>query len=149
MTDRDWDAELKKIDRQMESVADKAMLPAPKHATPAAQAAVAEKRRTTSTLGVFARLLLVTLLGVGMLFWPYDARCGIGLAAYLGATAVVAVGGVWSAVWTWRHHSGRAHTLSLLLVVWGLVLAAAEVLPRVGYAVPTAGKPPTWACPAR
>ena len=144
----DWDAQMKKIDRQLESIADEALIPAPKHATPAAQAAVAEQRRTTNSFGVFARLVLVTLLGVAMLFWPYDARCGLGLAAYLAATAVVAVGGLWAAAWTWRHRSGRAHALALLLLLWGIVLAAAEVLPRVGYARPTMERPPIWSCTA-
>jgi hypothetical protein len=145
---KDWDAELKKIDRRLESISDEALLPAPTAATPAAQAVVAEKRRTTNTFGVFARLVLVTILGLAMLAWPYDARCGVGLAAYLAATGVVALGGVWTAVWTWRHRSGRAHTLSLLILLWGIVLAAVEVMPRVGYARPTADRPAEWVCPA-
>lgn len=145
---KDWDAELKKIDTRLERVSDEALLPAPANATPTAQAAVAEKRRATSTFGVFARLVLVTLLGAAMLVWPYDARCGVGLAAYLAATGVVALGGVWTAVWTWRHRSGRAHTLSLLLLLWGIVLAAVEVLPRAGYARPTTERPAAWSCPA-
>ena len=147
MPNRDWDAELKKIDRRLESVADEAMLPTPAAATPAARAAVAEQRRTTNSFGVFARLVLVTLLGLAMLAWPYDVRCGVGLAAYLGATAVVALGGVWTAVWTWRHRAARAHTLSLLIVLWGLVLAAGQVLPRVGYGRATAERPVEWLCP--
>jgi putative flippase GtrA len=92
------------------------------------------------------RLALASALGVGMLFWPYASRCGPGLAAYLGATAAVVVAGGWSARWTWRHRTARAHVLSLLLVLWGLVLAALEVLPRIGYAVPTEAHPATWAC---
>jgi hypothetical protein len=146
MPDRNWDSELKKIDRRLESVSDEALLPAPRDASPAAQARVAEERRSTNTFGVFARLTLSVLLGVGMLFWPYAARCGVGLAAYLGATAAVVAGGVWSSVWTWRHRSGRAHTLALLIIVWGLVLAAIEVLPRVGYATPTPEHPAVWSC---
>jgi hypothetical protein len=142
----DWDAEMKKIDRRLESVADEALLPTPARATPGERAAVAEQRRTTNSFGVFARLVLVTLLGVAMLFWPYDARCGLGLAAYLASTGVVALGGVWCAVWTWRHRAARAHVLSLLLVVWGLALAAVDVLPRAGYAQPSAAHPPVWRC---
>ncbi len=145
---KNWDAELKKIDRQLESISDEALLPTPSKSTPATQAAVTEQRRATNTFGVFARLVLVTLLGLAMLAWPYDARCGVGLAAYLAATGVVALGGVWTAVWTWRHRSGRAHTLSLLILLWGIVLAGVEVLPRVGYARPTAERPAAWACPA-
>jgi hypothetical protein len=58
---------------------------------------------------------------------------------------VVAAGG-WTSVWTWRHRAGRAHHLAQLLIVWGAVLAAIEVLPRVGYATPTAAHPAIWAC---
>ena len=146
MARSDWDAELKKIDKQLESVSDEALFPATAARTPVAKAQAAEVQRTTSTFGVFSRLLLAIALGVGMLFWPYAARCGLGLAAYLGATAAVVAGGVWSSVWTWRHRAGRAHTLGLLLVVWGLVLAAVEVLPRAGYAKPTIEHPALWSC---
>jgi len=98
------------------------------------------------TWPAFLRLGLASALGVGILFWPYGARCGAGLAAYLGAVVAVVVGGAWSAIWTWRHRTARAHVLSLLLVLWGLVLAAVDVLPRAGYAKPTADHPATWAC---
>jgi hypothetical protein len=147
MSDRDWEAELKKIDRQMEKVSDKAILPPPPMtATPAQKAAVAEQHRATSTFGVFARLSLAVALGVGIIFWPYSARCGFGLAAYLGAVTALIVSGGWSAIWTWRHRAARAHLLSLLLVTWGVVLAATDILPRVGYAIPTAAHPATWGC---
>ena len=146
MPDRDWDSELKKIDRRLESVSDAALLPEPRNASPAVQAKIAEERRATSTFGVFARLALSVALGVGMLFWPYAARCGVGLAAYLGATAVVVAGGVWSSIWTWRHRAGRAHLLALLIVIWGVVLASIEILPRIGYATPTAEHPAVWSC---
>lgn len=146
MRDRDWDKDLAKIDRKLESISDAALIPSPRDATPAVQAKVAEERRATSTFGVFARLTLSVALGVGMLFWPYAARCGLGLAAYLGATAVVVAGGVWSSIWTFRHRAGRAHTLALLIVVWGIVLASIEVLPRVGYATPTPDHPAVWSC---
>jgi putative flippase GtrA len=99
-----------------------------------------------SNFGVFARLALATVLGVGIIFWPYSARCGFGLAAYLGAVTTVIVSGVWSAIWTWRHRWGRAHLLGLLLVLWGLVLLSADVLPRIGYAIPTAAHPAAWSC---
>ncbi|MDH5233721.1 MAG: hypothetical protein OEW77_02105 [Gemmatimonadota bacterium] len=146
MTDRDWEAELKKIDKQMERVSDEALFPSRQATSPAKKAAVAEVQRTTSTFGVFARLSLAVALGVGILFWPYSARCGLGLAAFLGAVGALIVGGVWSSVWTWRHRAARAHTLSLLLVLWGLLLAAVDVLPRTGYAIPTAAHPAGWAC---
>jgi len=147
MPDRDWGKELSKIDRQLEKVSDEALFPTKTASTPAAKAEAKAKQSRTATLGVALRLLLSTALAVGILFWPYEARCGIGLAGYLFAVSGVILGGVWSAVWSWRHRSGRAHLLSLLLTLWGIVLAAQEVLPRVGYANPqAAGKPVTWTC---
>jgi hypothetical protein len=147
MNDRNWDAELKKIDRAMETVSDEAMFPARAAKSADARAAAEGAQRTTSTLGVFARLSLAVALGVAIAFWPYAARCGLGLAAYLGAVATLIGAGVWSSVWTWRHRAAKGHTLALLLVLWGMVLGAIEVLPRVGYATPTTAHPQNWTCP--
>lgn len=146
MAGTDWDKEMKKIDRQLESISDDALITKSSAKAPAEKAKVAEVQRTTTTFGVFARLMLAVVLGLAMLFWPYSARCGPGLFAFLFASGMVVVGGVWSAVWTWRHRSAQAHILSLLLVVWGLVLAGLEILPRTGYATPTAQHPATWMC---
>ncbi|GAC1651043.1 MAG: hypothetical protein NVS4B3_10860 [Gemmatimonadaceae bacterium] len=143
---RDWDAELKKVDNQLEALSDKALIPASKDATPTSRVAVPQGNSPTSSVGVFARLLLSVALGIGMLFWPYAARCGTGLFGYLAATGVVAASGVWSAIWTWRHRAGRAHVLSLLILLWGLVLFGMEVLPRAGYAKPSVDHPAIWAC---
>ncbi|MCE2940712.1 MAG: hypothetical protein ACK53A_04570 [Gemmatimonadota bacterium] len=143
----DFDSRMRQIDKALESLSDEQLLPAPaKGASPAAAAQVAEQRAAVRTWPAFLRLGLASALGVGILFWPYGARCGAGLAAYLGAVVAVVVGGAWSAIWTWRHRTARAHVLSLLLVLWGLVLAAVDVLPRAGYAKPTADHPATWAC---
>ena len=145
----DWDAELKKIDRQLESMSDSALIPAPgKGAASAARAEVAADRATTRTWGAFLRLALATALGVGILFWPYPKQCGVELGGYLVAVSAVTIGGLWSGVWTWRHRTARAHVLSLLLVVWGLLLGAMEVLPRAGYAKPDAARPFGWSCRA-
>lgn len=146
MSDKNWDEELRKIDKQMERVSDEALFPTKGAATPAAKAQAVGMQSTTSTFGVFARLSLAVALGVGMVFWPYAARCGIGLAGYLAAVLALIVAGAWSSVWTWRHRAARAHALSLLLVLWGLVLGAVDVLPRVGYAIPTVEHPATWSC---
>lgn len=146
MSGRDWDAEMKKIDRQLEAVSDEALLPSKGAKSPAARVQAESAQRSTSTIGVFARLSLAVVLGVAILFWPYSARCGVGLALYLGAVATLITAGVWSSVWTWRHRSAGGHSLALLLVVWGLVLAAVDVLPRVGYAKPTAAHPALWSC---
>ncbi|HXY30797.1 MAG TPA: hypothetical protein VEI06_08800 [Gemmatimonadaceae bacterium] len=143
---RDWDKELAKIDKQLESISDEAILSSAQAKTPAEKQQVKEVQRTTNTAGVFARLLLAIALGIAMLMWPYSARCGVGLFFYLFATGTVVTAGVWSAVWTWRHRAGRAHLLSLLLVLWGGLLAAIEILPRVHYARADSARS-AWICP--
>jgi hypothetical protein len=143
---RDWDKELAKIDRQLESASDETMFPTAPAKTPVARAEAVAQQEKTSTFGAVARLALVVALGVGMLFWPYGARCGLGLAAYLGAVGVLIGGGVWSALWTWRNRTARAHVLSLLVLLWGLVLGGMEILPRTGYAKPTLDHPAIWRC---
>ena len=145
MSTKDWDSELKKIDRMLEGASDEALLPAKAAATPQAKAEAVAKQKGTTTLGVMARLLLAVALGVGMLFWPYEARCGLALAAYLASVGVVVGAGVWTSIWTWRHRSSRGHILSLLLILWGGVLGAIEILPRSGYAKPDPARV-SWAC---
>ena len=146
MTPSNWDKELAKIDKQLESMSDEALLPAKPNASPADKVQAKAIQRETTTFGVMARLLLATALGVGMFFWPYSARCGAGLFGYLAAVGMLVTAGAWSAVWTWRHRSAKAHLLSLLLVLWGGTLAAMEILPRVGYAIPTEAHPAAWMC---
>lgn len=149
MSDRDWDAEMKKIDKQIASLPAQSAAPArvpPASAASAAAPVVSSGRPETSTFGVMARLALACALGVAIMFWPYGAKCGVGLAAYLASVTTLVVAGVWSSVWTWKHRAAKAHTISLLLITWGLVLAAADVLPRVGYAKPTVNHPVHWTC---
>ena len=146
MTDRDWDAEMKKIDRHIEGVTGPA-LSAPVNVRGNTERSAASVPQVTTThFGVFARVTLAVLLGVAIIFWPYSARCGLGLYAYLASVLVVVVGGGWASVWTWRHRAAKGHTLSLLIVLWGLVLGAIDVLPRIGYAKPMATHPATWTC---
>jgi hypothetical protein len=161
---RDWDAEMAKIDRQIESTANlpparsAGALPAPaverRGQTRGSDAAAAGGRAVAAPVHgtptgralAVARVVLSVALGVGILFWPYADRCGLGLAAYLAAVGVVVAGGVWSAVWTWRHRTPKSHVLALALVLWGLTLAAAQVLPRLGYAKPDSTHPASWSC---
>jgi hypothetical protein len=74
--------------------------------------------------------------------WPVAAECGAPLFLYLAATLVVTLGGVWAATGAWRHRRAVAHVIALAVVGWGLTLAAAVLLPRVGYAREAA----TWFC---
>ena len=157
----DWDKELAKIDKQLASMSDadlvaepaRPALPAGKGAKPPARQSAAVPDSAPSAPGsraatwaLYGRIGLSVALGVGMMFWPYDARCGAGLTLYLGAVAAVVVSGIWSAVWSWKHRASRLHVLSLLIVVWGLVLGSLDVLPRVGYAKVTLPHQASWAC---
>jgi hypothetical protein len=146
VSSRDWDAELKKIDKQLASIPDESLVPARAPTAPAARAPTADKPTGTTSLGVYARLALALILGVAIVYWPYTARCGLGLAGYLGAVATLVTAGVWSAVWTWRHRAAKGHIIALLLVLWGLALASADVLPRLGWAKPSVEHPARWTC---
>ncbi|MFI5245011.1 MAG: hypothetical protein ACHQQR_07280, partial [Gemmatimonadales bacterium] len=97
MSDRDWDAEMRKIDQQLASIPSQGATPA---RAQAAAAPAPSGRPETSTFGVMARLTLAFVLGVAIVYWPYAARCGLGLAAYLGAVATLIVAGAWSSIWT-------------------------------------------------
>ena len=158
----DWDKELAKIDKQLAGMSDadllgdsaRPALPAGKAAAPAGRPSKAAPAPSEpapagsrgATFMLYARIGLSVALGVGMMFWPYDARCGAGLTLYLGAVAAVVISGIWSAVWSWRHRAARLHVLSLLIVVWGLVLGAIDVLPRIGYAKVTLPHQASWVC---
>ncbi len=148
----DWDAELKKIDRQLESISDSALKPMPARSAPPPpsppKAGVPPARVEGRTWPALLRLALATMLAVGILFWPYPSRCGLGLAGYLAALTGVTAAGLWSSVWTWRHRTPRAHVISLLLVVYGITLAAVEILPRVGYAKADIQRPTGFSCVA-
>ena len=75
--------------------------------------------------------------------WPYFHACGPSLFLYLGAIGVVGLSGLWGMVSSWRRRMGIAHSFAMAVFLWGLVLAAASVLPRIGYAKLGA----VWMCP--
>lgn len=138
----DWAAELRKIERQFDGL--------PPEPTPAEVRARREQQRReqqqrqmrTSSAGVFFRVGLVGSLGVAVAFWPYDASCGGSLFAYLASVGTVVLGGFWTSMHTWQHRMARAHVATIGLVLWGIVLAASQVLPRIGYTAQSAG----WVC---
>ncbi|HEX3868275.1 MAG TPA: hypothetical protein VHV78_16035 [Gemmatimonadaceae bacterium] len=155
--DRDWDKELARVDKQLASMSDDELRDIASKPVRAGEAKPAESpppskqnavsgETPTTSWGVYARLALSVALGIAMVLWPYPDRCGFGLAGYLAAVIVVVASGMWSSVWTWRHRASRAHTLSLLIVLWGLILGSMEVLPRIGYAKADARHPSTWTC---
>ena len=129
---RDWDKELAAIDKamaRMPAAAPGAAVPAPRQAT----SAVAPISRRARLAG-WARVALAAALAVAVPLWPYLNECGVSLFAYLAAIAATLVAGLWAGVGAWRRNMGFAHTLSLLVALWALVLGAREVLPRIGYA---------------
>lgn len=169
MTDRNWEAELAKIDKQLSSVSDEQLLAERKAAVaapaaagrapvaspvtiPAAKGAAIAAVAAKPAAGVWSSWLKVAIAvaaAVGLMFWPWSPRCGVPLLGFTAATGVVALLGAWSATGTWRHRLGLAHAASLLVVLWGLLLGAREVLPRVGYAIPTAERAAGWTCDAQ
>jgi hypothetical protein len=142
---RNWDKEMADIDKLLANPS--AQPPAKSGAAsgPAARGsahpAAAGGRMTAFT--TWLRVLLGVGLAVGITQWPYPTACGFNLAVYLGAIATVVVAGIWSSITSWQRRLGLAHTLSMFVLLWGLVLSAREVLPRVGYA----RHPRVWSCP--
>jgi hypothetical protein len=168
MSDRNWDAELARIDRQLASVSDEELLAstapaatgrsgvarapvtgAPSGASPArAGGAAGATVPAGGAWRAWVKVGIAVAAAAGLMYWPWPARCGLPLVGFTAATGGVALLGLWSAVGTWRHRTGVAHVASLLVVLWGLALGAREVLPRFGYAVPTAARGATWSCEA-
>lgn len=144
---RDWDKELAAIDKVIDRqpAGSQAPVAARGSAVPAGRAAAAPvPGGRFAPLATWLRVGLGLLLAVGITQWPYANACGFNLAVYLGAIGTVIVAGLWSSVSSWRRRMGLAHTLSLAVLLWGLFLAAREVLPRVGYASTAR----TWTCGA-
>jgi hypothetical protein len=132
---RDWDREMAEIDKAI------ARTPGQAPVAPGTQAPLAPGSRVAA-LATWFRVILGLLLAVGMTQWPYANACGLNLAVYLCAILAVIVAGLWSAVSSWHRRLGLAHVLSLAVLLWGLLLAARELLPRTGYAREVR----TWTC---
>ncbi|HXJ31944.1 MAG TPA: hypothetical protein VNG35_14960 [Gemmatimonadales bacterium] len=145
--ERDWDKELAEVDRLLNQLPshreEQVAAQASKRAQPAARPGPSPSDLGGGRIGTWARVGLGLLLGIGMPLWPYDHACGIKLFIYLGGVLTVVVAGVWSSLSSWKRRMGTAHLISQLLVVWGLVLTAEVLLPRMGYAK----TPATWFCP--
>jgi hypothetical protein len=137
---RDWDKELADIDRVME----KQGPPTPAgRALPAAGPSVSPvpvAKRSVALTWFWTSLALA--LAIALPLWPYERSCGLRLGFFLGATAITLLAGFLGGLASWAHRRGFAHLLSLLVLVWALVVAASEVLPRIGYAKETR----TWLC---
>src|SRR5579862_9658678 len=98
-SERDWDAEMAKIDRQIAATSpEKLAAPADRKALPAPKQAGGTVQHQHKPMAAWARLVLGLALGVGMLFWPYPAHCGPWLGLYLLGVTVLTAGGVWASV---------------------------------------------------
>ena len=144
--ENDWSSQLKKIEREFDGLP-----PEPSAASLRMQSENERRTQERATqrralLGASARLILVAALGAAIFVWPYERACGTGLFGYLGVEAMMFVGGIWVAISTWKSRLAKTHMLSLLIAFSSIVLMAAEVLPRIGYAKVDAKNPPVWWC---
>jgi hypothetical protein len=136
-----WKAELKKIEREYDT-----------HGTAGRNSGSSLRRTSLDPVelsnGAMVRLGLTSALSIGILFWPYSRECGSGLFSYLGVAAVVIVGAVWSLLWTWRGRMARSHALSIIMMVWGLAVAASQIAPRTGaFGIAATAQTTRWFCP--
>ena len=145
MSQVDWNAELRKIEREFDGLPPEPT-PAELRARRAAEQRAEERRKERAVrLGVRVRLVLVVVLAGAIGFWPYRRDCGIGLLAFVGAEGMVVAGGVWLMVCTWKARMAKTHALALLLLLSGLMLIGHQVLPRTGYAkADPADRMPWW-----
>lgn len=136
---RDWDKELAAIDKVM---AKAPAAPAKQTALPPGSGAAPVRSQAEPVMAVgrkaalftWVRVLLAVAVAAGMTQWPYLHDCGTSLFLYLGAIGGVVLAGLWSSVTSWQRRMGLAHSIALLVTLWGLFLAAQAVLPRIGYA---------------
>ena len=143
--DRDWDREMREVDRllaklpEAEPTLGRGVPTVPVSPRPglgvgavgAGGTLPASPARGRAWITTWMRVGLGLALGIGMIVWPYSHACGLKLVFYLiGATAVT-VAGVLSALTSWKRRLGIAHTLSIILIIWGLGLAGRQLLPRL------------------
>ena len=147
-SDIDWNVELRKIEREYDGLPPEPSAAALRAQRMAESRAKEQAARRLATLGAVARLLLVATLAGALFWWPYRTECGPDLAAFLGAESMIVVGGLWTAAFAWRHRLAASHTIALMLVLLGLSLVAAQVLPRLGYATVVGVDATEWRCTA-
>lgn len=146
MSGIDWNVELRKIEREFDGLPPQAS-PRERRAQLAAERRERKRRSERhAVLGGWGRLALVATLAGSLYWWPYLRTCGPGLLAYLGAEVTVVAGAIWVGTFTWRHRTGTVHVLAMVMMVTGLALAAAEILPRIGYSRPDPSRSPQWWC---
>jgi hypothetical protein len=142
-----WASQLKKIEREFDGLPPEPSPASQKMQSEAERRAKEKAQQRAAMFGAGARLILVFALGAAVVIWPYSRECGWGWLGYVGVEGVIVLGGLWVAATTWRGRLAKMHAFSLLIVLTGLALIAAEVLPRIGYAVTDPKHPPQLWCP--
>jgi len=142
-----WASQLKKIEREFDGLPPEPSPAVQKMQSEAERRAKEKLQQRAAMIGARARLILVFALGAAIGMWPYSRECGWGWFGYVGVEAVMVAGGLWVAFTTWLGRLAKMHALSLLITLTGLVLIAAEVLPRIGYAAIDPRHPPQLWCP--
>jgi hypothetical protein len=149
VTSINWSAELKKIERQFDGLPPETPK-APAASQPATRPLLRRsqqlRQERDAVFGAVSRVVLVLSLSLAINAWPYDRACGAGLFAYLAAAGAIVAAAIWAAVGTWGGRAPRLHTVAMIAALWGLVLIAAQVLPRVDYARVDPKHRPTWRC---
>ncbi|GJG84908.1 hypothetical protein tb265_00890 [Gemmatimonadetes bacterium T265] len=168
MSNRDWERELADIDRRLAAVPDPGAptdavrapaAPAPppdvsrRGATPTpgpsrtvGSVAPSGRRSWRAQFALLFRLVLGVAAVAALIYWPYSTRCGVELGYYLGLVALLGLVGIATSTSAWRHRSSVVHLLGLAMLAGALTLAAREVLPKVGYAIPSLAHPASWSC---
>jgi len=154
--DRDWDKEMAEVDRLLKKLplADPTLGrsgggdPTAKRSAVSAGGGTPTSRAVAAAgggrLGAWVKVGLGVLIGIGIApgVWPYTHGCGLRLIFYLLGVSTVIATGVWASVASWRRRMGFAHTVSQILIIWGVLLMTREVVPRVG-----ANAAALWLCP--
>ena len=142
--ERDWDREMREVDKLLAKLPEAESTPgrgvptvpvSPRASVGGVAGASGSPAvgpaRGRAWLTTWLRVGLGVVLGIGMLLWPYTHACGLKLVFYLVGATTVTIAGVWSALTSWKRRLGIAHTLSIILIIWGLGLAGRQLLPRL------------------
>lgn len=146
MTVIDWNSELRTIERQYDGLPPEPNPTAERVRRTAELRAREQAARRLALLGAAARLALSGALLAAIAWWPYGTRCGPGLAGFLAAGGMIVLGGGWSAVHAWRHRLAIGHIVALTILVAGLAILSAQLLPRLGYATIVGIEAGPWRC---
>lgn len=146
LSEINWAVELRKIEREFDGLPPEPTPTELRHKRDTEREERERQDAAAASFGVYFRLTLVLCLAVSLACWPYEVACGAMLSGYLGAIIMLVVAGIWTATATFTHRMPKRHLTAVLVVLWGLMLGAAQVLPRIGYANPAPGRSTTWRC---